>query len=97
MQTSKRSAKSLLGVPWVAPFYLIYCQKWISNRHDMQNSQCARIIQTQDIIFRSTFSWTISEFFNENYIAGEKIENVDQTELYFALIIPEIDFPLNFA
>ena len=38
-----------------------------------------------------------SEVFNENYIAGEKIENVDQTELYFALIIPEIDFPLNFA
>ena len=30
-------------------------------------------------------------FFNENYIAGEKIENIDQTEPEFALIIPGMD------
>ena len=34
-------------------------------------------------------------FFNENYIAGKKTENTDQTEPDFALIIPEMDFPLN--
>ena len=31
-------------------------------------------------------------FFNENYIAGKKTENIDQTEPDFALIIPEINF-----
>ena len=34
-------------------------------------------------------------FFNENYIAGKKTEHIDQTEPDFALIIPEMDFPLN--
>ena len=28
---------------------------------------------------------------------GEKIKNVNQTELDFALIMPEMDFPLNSA
>ena len=31
-------------------------------------------------------------FFNENYIAGKKTENIDQTGPDFALIIPEMDF-----
>ena len=30
-------------------------------------------------------------------LAGEKIENIGQTELDFALIMPEMDSPLNFA
>ena len=36
-------------------------------------------------------------FFNENYIAGDIIENIDQTESDFALIIPEMDSLLNSA
>ena len=36
-------------------------------------------------------------FFNENYIAGEEIENIDQMEPDFALIIPEMDSLLNSA
>ena len=36
-------------------------------------------------------------FFTKNYIAGEKIENIDQTELDFALLMPEMDSPLNSA
>ena len=36
-------------------------------------------------------------FFNENYIAGEKIENIDQTEPDFASIIQEMDSLLNSA
>ena len=31
-------------------------------------------------------------FFNENYIAGKKTGNIDQTEPDFGLIIPEMDF-----
>ena len=36
-------------------------------------------------------------FFNENYIAGDKIENIDQLEPDFALIIPKMDSLLNSA
>ena len=35
--------------------------------------------------------------FNENYIAGEKIKNICQTELDFTLIMPKMDSPLNSA
>ena len=36
-------------------------------------------------------------FFNENYIAGEKIDDNDQTELDSALTMPEMDSPLHSA
>ena len=44
--------------------------------------------------FKRTFPLT---FFNENYIDGEKIENIDQTKQDFALIMSEMDSPLNSA
>lgn len=36
-------------------------------------------------------------FLNENHIAGERTEDVDQAELGFALIMSEMDLPLNSA
>ena len=59
---------------------------------------CQSDIDTENYIFAVSFlERFLLIFLNENHIAGENIEKIDQTGLNFTLIMPKIDFPQNFA